>query len=249
MDYRKFSDGYDTLPTGNVKDAGKPLPDAPEGASRDDYYRDPNHINVSNWVDESKLSTKSKLLAKWIREKMYGIDVREALARFVEQVSSDLYDDKEVAKNLAQLADRLEKEWNATVSGLTQDSEVINARIDSRGVIHTTLKQRIDEEVKLLSPDQEILEIQHNLYRYPSVRCIAWSHGIGAVPLGTEPEGLFGGGNAVSILNKVEYLDRNQLKVYVTKEHSTTKPEITKVDAKTYQVLEGTRSIQIILGE
>lgn len=135
MDYNVYADGYDTLPTGDYSGIDTRGLIVPAGASREDYYRDPDHIDVVNGVDLSHVSPEHKLLAKWVREKMYGIDVRESLARLVELVSSDLYDSNIIAKELKELSNRLEKEWNATINGLTQDSEVINARIDTKGLI------------------------------------------------------------------------------------------------------------------
>lgn len=107
-------------------------------------YRDPTAIDEPDTIDQSKVSEANKKLAKWLREKMYGVDVREALARLAEQTSSDVYDDRVIALALQALADKLSKEWQDTLAGATQDSEVKNARIDVNGVVYTTLKSRID---------------------------------------------------------------------------------------------------------
>lgn len=109
-------------------------------------YRDPTHIDTPDNIDPSHISTEVKQLAKWLREKMYGIDVREAIARVVEQMSSDVYDDQQVADELGKLIDELNKEWLNTLNGLTQDAEVKNARIDIKNVVYTTLKERLDSE-------------------------------------------------------------------------------------------------------
>lgn len=47
-------------------------------------YRDPTHIVEADEVDDSKLPEGAKKLATWIREKMYGKGVREAIAEGVE---------------------------------------------------------------------------------------------------------------------------------------------------------------------
>lgn len=109
-------------------------------------YRDPTNIDVPNNIDPSHVSTEVKQLAKWLREKMYGIDVREVIARAVEQMSSDVYDDQQVADDLGKLIDKLNEEWLNTLNGLTQDAEVKNARIDIKNVVYTTLKKRLDTE-------------------------------------------------------------------------------------------------------
>lgn len=120
-----------------------------------EYYTDPTPIDIENWVDMNKVDELHKKLANWIRVKMNGIDVREALARLVEQTSSDLFDANEVALALENLAISLEEKWNEeyqllsdewknTLAGVTVDSEVINARIDIRGFVYKTLKERLD---------------------------------------------------------------------------------------------------------
>lgn len=107
-------------------------------------YRDSTAIDQPDTIDQNKVSDESKLIAKWLREKMYGVDVREALARLAEQTSSDVYDDRVVALALQALVDKLTKEWQDTLAGATQDSEVKNARTDVNGLVYTTLKLRID---------------------------------------------------------------------------------------------------------
>lgn len=135
-------------------------------------YRDPTHITDENLVDMNKVDEVHKLLAKWLREKMYGKDVREALARLAEQVSSDIYDDRQVALALEKLAKELQAkwdndtqkiidEWKNTLGGLTVDSEVINARIDVKGVVYKTLKERLDaienERFTIKSGESDVL--------------------------------------------------------------------------------------------
>lgn len=120
-----------------------------------DYYIDPTPIDNENWVNIDKVDELHKKLARWIREKMYGIDVREALARLVEQTSSDLYDANQTALSLENLANylsnrweeeylSLSNEWKDTINGITVDSEVINARKNFKGIVYKTLKERLD---------------------------------------------------------------------------------------------------------
>ncbi|MSD84472.1 hypothetical protein GKC32_10710 (plasmid) [Lactobacillus curvatus] len=109
-------------------------------------YRDPTHIDIPDNIDPNHISTEVKQLAKWLREKMYGVDIREAIARVVEQISSDVYDDRQVADELGKLIDELNEEWLNTLNGLTQDAEVKNARIDIKDFVYKTLKGRLDSE-------------------------------------------------------------------------------------------------------
>ena len=123
-----------------------------------EYYTDPTPIEIENWVDMDKVDELHRKLANWIRVKMNGIDVREALARLVEQTSSDLFDANQVALALEKLAYDLEEEWKKTLGGLTVDSELINSRIDLYGFVYSTLKERLDamqkNEIFLFKSDE-----------------------------------------------------------------------------------------------
>ena len=119
-------------------------------------YRDPTHIMPTDSpVDQSKVSEANKTLAKWLRQKMYGVDVRESLARLAEQTSADVYDDRQTVldyKNhanneeqaLRNLANKLSQEFNSILNSKADNAEVINARIDVSGAVYETLKSRLD---------------------------------------------------------------------------------------------------------
>ena len=119
-------------------------------------YRDPTHIMPTDSpVDQSKVSDASKLLARWLRQKMYGVDVRESLARLAEQTSADVYDDRQTVldyKNhanneeqaLRNLANKLSQEFNSILNSKADNAEVVNARIDVAGAVYQTLKMRLD---------------------------------------------------------------------------------------------------------
>lgn len=119
-------------------------------------YRDPTHIMPTDSpVDQSKVSEANKTLAKWLRQKMYGVDVRESLARLAEQTSADVYDDRQTVldyKNhanneeqaLRNLTNKLSQEFNSILNSKTDNAEVINARIDVSGAVYETLKSRLD---------------------------------------------------------------------------------------------------------
>lgn len=119
-------------------------------------YRDSTHIMPTDSpVDQSKVSEANKTLAKWLRQKMYGVDVRESLARLAEQTSADVYDDRQTVldyKNhanneeqaLRNLANKLSQEFNSILNSKTDNAEVVNARIDVSGAVYETLKSRLD---------------------------------------------------------------------------------------------------------
>lgn len=119
-------------------------------------YRDPTHIMPTDSpVDQSKVSEANKTLAKWLRQKMYGVDVRESLARLAEQTFADVYDDRQTVQDyknhanneeqaLRNLANKLSQEFENVLNAKTDNAEVINARIDVAGAVYQTLKSRLD---------------------------------------------------------------------------------------------------------
>lgn len=119
-------------------------------------YRDPTHIMPTDSpVDQSKVSEANKTLAKWLRQKMYGVDVRESLARLAEQTSADVYDDRQTVQDyknhanneeqaLRNLANKLSQEFNSILNFKADNAEVVNARIDVSGAVYETLKSRLD---------------------------------------------------------------------------------------------------------
>lgn len=225
-----------------------------------DYYTDPTPIDIENWVVMDKVDELHKQLARWIREKMYGLDVRESLARLVEQTSSDLFDANQVALALENLAISLEEKWNEeyqllsdewknTLAGVTVDDEVINARIELRGFVYKTLKERLDSMQAIddkLNPVSEVFSIEHNQFGYPAVRVLSLEYGLGVVPLESEP--VFGGSSTVTINCDVEYVDRNTLKVKVPLAYAMTNPTTERISANEYLLVEGVKSLIIEVG-
>ena len=223
-----------------------------------DYYRDPTHIDIENWVDMDKVDEIHKQLARWLREKMYGLDVREALARLVEQTSSNLFDTNQVALALEQLAISLEEKWNEeyqsltdewknTLAGVTVDDEVINARIDLRGFVYKTLKERLDAMQAIsdkLNPVSEVFSIEHNQNCYPVVRVLAFENGLGIGPLGVN----LGGSNTITVNCDTEYMGRNSLKVKVPLAFAMTNPTTERISANEYLLVEGVKSLIIEVG-
>lgn len=225
------------------------------------YYTDPTPIDIENWVDMDKVDELHKELAKWLRKKMYGLDVREALARLVEQTSSDLFDANQVALALEKLAISLEEKWNEdykllsgewknTLAGVAVDDEVINARIELRGFVYKTLKERLDAMQAIsdkLNPVSEVFSIEHNQFGYPAVRVLSLEYGLGVVPLESEP--VFGGSSTITVNSDIEYVDRNNLKVKVPLGYMMTSPSIEQTSENEYLLIEGLKSLVIEIGE
>ncbi|TFI67535.1 hypothetical protein CKN63_03390 [Carnobacterium divergens] len=228
-------------------------------------YRDPTHITGESWIFEDKVSEVHKILAKWIREKMYAQDVREALALLVEQTSSDLYDDKQIALSLEKLAQELQikwdrdtqkiiDEWKNTIGGVTVDSELINARIDLHGIVYKTLKERLDdmqskiENLVAEAATESVFTIKHNQNELVPIRVVTGINGLGVSPLGKEPTGL-GGSEIMEIPSKPVYLSRNELSVLVPLKYKMKDPIVTRTASNEYLLVEGSRTLIITIGD
>ena len=118
-------------------------------------YRDPKHIVETDEVDESKLPKSAKKLATWIREKMYGVDVREAIARGIEKSSEISQNAADVANDTASRQDDVdqsqkdfEDRYNNQIAGNTDINEVIDARDDGKKTF-TTLRERLNQTVSV----------------------------------------------------------------------------------------------------
>lgn len=126
------------------------------------FYRD--YSNILEVLPEIKSGYKDSIsatLARWIRQKVYGRDVRESMAQFVEWISVltnrsiDKVDDnakrqtiiegrqKIVEDGVDKFKDEFNRKYNEQIAGNTDLDEVIDARMDESGIIHVTLKERL----------------------------------------------------------------------------------------------------------
>ncbi|MFS7423751.1 hypothetical protein AB6878_12690 [Carnobacterium maltaromaticum] len=93
----------------------------------------------------------SQVYANFIRSKLFGKHVREALARGILIASIDANEAKEIARianaksdETAVRQDDLEERWETVLAETTDGDEVIDARTDFEGIVHKTLKIRLD---------------------------------------------------------------------------------------------------------
>lgn len=127
-----------------------------EALNNDNYYRDPSH--VSSIQEEIFNGIKDEIsveLAKWIRQKKYGIDVREALARFAEWISVRTTEAEKgnkivtnQQKDLTSLVNDFiadfTNRYNTQVAGNTNLNEVIDARTSLLDGQFDTLNSRLN---------------------------------------------------------------------------------------------------------
>ena len=92
----------------------------------------------------------SQVYANFVRSKLFGKHVREALARGILIASIDANEAKERAQianaksdETAERQDNLEERWDAVVSETTDGAEIIESRVDAEGVRHLSLSARL----------------------------------------------------------------------------------------------------------
>lgn len=226
-----------------------------------DDYRDPTHIpnenELSNDIKNGVVDDKSQTLATWLRTKQWGTDVREALALFVEWIATKWSSNKDLidknADRQTQVEARqtdLENRFTGVLSGATKDSEVIDARSSQIYGQFDVLDKRFENIEVLLAkyvPQGFEVTIKHNLNRMPTVNVFSyeWAIGTASNGLGTEPTGLFGGTNPISVASNVVYSDTNTVKVVLPLDYKMSGKLEQHGDS--WYLIEGIKSLKFKL--
>lgn len=106
--------------------------------------RDPYPNNFPDDYDKSKVDPRVRLRTSAVKNKLIGLDTREAMEQAPEIVSVVATEAKELSDETAQRQDELEERWETVLAETTDGAEVIDARTDIHGIVHKTLKRRID---------------------------------------------------------------------------------------------------------
>ncbi len=75
----------------------------------------------------------------------------------------------------------------------------------------TEALSQVDNTLEGMLPDCELITLAHNLDAYPKVLVLLYEYGAGSGGAGDGPAG---GTNAITVNNRIEYLNRNQIKIY-----------------------------------
>ncbi len=115
-------------------------------------YRDPTPISPDEIdYDESKVDTRVSHYTKQVREKMHGIDTREAMAR-AEEISSVVSTEaKEISVETKGRQDILEQQFDDQIANMTLEdpssAEIVAAQTNRKtGENWQTIGNRLDEE-------------------------------------------------------------------------------------------------------
>lgn len=238
-------------------------------------YRDNTPITAEDVESLSKIISVGNVdqvalqVAKWLREKMYGNGVREALAQwtiFTAKIAEYLVNDEAAFKldvlrtkndlvaRQTQVESRqtdLENAFKSVISNATKDSEVILARSSSRYGAYLTLDDRIEYLEQLIGtyvPSGFTVTIKHNQNRNPDVKVRYYEYALGTEPdgIGTGPKGSFGGTNNVDVPTTVEYKDANTVLVHLPTNYRLTGAPIFEQDK--WRLIDGYKTLSFDLG-
>lgn len=91
-------------------------------------------------INSAIISPYYRNLARWVRTKTYGIDVREAIAQVAESEGAS----ESKASTAISTTNDLKNQWKNGISGMTSDTELINLRTDGSQQVFKTAKDRVD---------------------------------------------------------------------------------------------------------
>lgn len=120
------------------------------------YYKDPDPIYpLQKGYDEKQVSPEVKKLVRQMKEKMQGVDTREALARVSEIVDLVSNEARNTANESDDRSKDTQKRFNDQIEGTTNSDEVIDARRPYQKEAYQTLGARLndsdDEQIKTKS--------------------------------------------------------------------------------------------------
>lgn len=238
-------------------------------------YRDNTPITAEDVESLSKVISVGNVdqvalqVAKWLREKMYGDDVREALAQwtiFTAKIAEYLVNDEaafklDVLRTKNDLVTRqtqvegrqtdLENAFKSVIANATKDSEIILARSSSRYGAYLTLDDRIEYLEQLIGsyvPSGFTVTIKHNQNRNPNVKVRYYEYALGTEPdgIGLGPKGSFGGINNRDVPATVEYQDANTLLVHLPTNYQLEGKPVFELDK--WRLIDGYKALSFDLG-
>ncbi|MDM7455223.1 hypothetical protein [Lacticaseibacillus paracasei] len=226
-------------------------------------YNDPDHIPDENEIrDEINQGVEDKTsskLADWIRHKQYGVDVREALALFVEWISVKLngvvsafngVEDRQ--SDVEKRQSNVEDQFKTVIANATKDSEVILARDSKTYGTYVDLDDRLENIEGMLAksvPSGFVATLTHNLGYTPRVSASYYENAIGTETdgLGTNFAGGFGEINEVQLSIFVSYPDSNTVRVEMPMKFAMTGTPVVKPDGNFY-LINGFKTIKFDFG-
>lgn len=240
-EFYQFLQKYPEQPVeGGVPIDEKKLPDY--------MYKDPERYPeevfklLSEIAEGDYIGRNYYTLVKNILNKEWGVDVRATLALSIYLNGMTLMT---MAERIVQYENRqedvegkfndLERQFKDVIANATVDSEVINARDSEHFGKFTVLDDRlenIENVIYSLVPHGTLIKVKRKTTAQPFVTTRSYQYGLGMVPIGTEPEGAFGGTTPEVFNNELVSWDNDLLVIRVPEEYLgyafTYRPEKNK---------------------
>lgn len=220
----------------------------------------PNKNDISNEIGQGMQSANAKKIATWIRTKRYGVDVREALALWVEWIDTKFNDlisqfnaVKDRQDKVEQRQTTVENDFQKVVSNATVDSEVILARSNEALKYNaTSLDDLLEYMGGLISkyvPNGFKVTITHTLNRNITATAKVYENAFDTETQGFgSVNGAFGGSTPASI--PVDYYNVDNKTATITLPvaySSTAKPQASKYKNNIFYIINGNQTIEITL--
>lgn len=232
-------------------------------------YEDSTPIPAQQEYTPSNIQPIAIELAQFIRTKMYGVDVRESLARWIEimlAVQTYINEDEtafkielqnkqegvearqtEVEQTMSDVLDQ----FKAVIANATKDSEVILARDSSHFGNFTVLDDRLEYMESLLAayvPAGFNVTIKHNQNRQPKVVVHYYEYAIGTEVdgFGTGPYGL-GETSTQTISCEVDYPNDDTVIVHLPLAYALT--GVVTYKAGYWYLIDGYKTLRFDLGD
>lgn len=231
-------------------------------------YEDPTPIPKQQEYTPDNIKPIANELSRFIRTKMYGADVRETLARWIDimmEVQTYINHDETEFKielqnkqedvearqtEVEQKMSDVENKFRAIILNATKDSETILARDSSHFGDFTLLDDRLEYMESLLAayvPAGFNVTIKHNQNCQPKVVVHYYEYAIGTETdgFGTGPYGL-GESVVQTIPAKVDYPDDDTCIVHLPLSYTLT--GIVTYKAGYWYLIDGYKTLRFDLG-
>lgn len=158
-------------------------------------------------------------------EQQYGSMLEQLVSQFESEANTNQSDLEQLLTDQQALF----QNWLNNLQNQLDDNQAAN------------LQNQIDE----LTANNEVIEIEHNLGRYPRVELLYWEYGLGAVPLEETPIGISWDGTAPETIPlKVLHPSSQKMEIKVPIKNIMTNPNVTKTE-EGYFLQEGIKSMQV----
>lgn len=183
-----------------------------------------NTINNVNNTQTSLRNTTTQVIAE-VNNTINDVNTTKSDLQNVVSQSSQIKND---LTNLNSITQTTESDLQAKINE-ANNIKIALQTFDPNGIVQNT-----NDMLNKMNSVQLLLTINHGLNAYPSLQLIWTEYGAGVGGAGTFPAGA----NSIcdSIANKIEYVDNNNVNIYVPQLYYVANPIVTKLSNYKYIV-------------